>query len=141
MDPHNLSRFVAAQKDSYERALDEIRRGRKQSHWMWYVFPQVRGLGRSAMSETYAIRSLDEARAYLAHPVLGPRLMEIASAVLGLTDRSATEIFGWPDDMKLQSSATLFAAASSPGSVFHRILDQYFNGQQDPRTLELLSPA
>jgi len=139
MDPYTLSRFVTAQEDSYHRALEEIRGGRKQSHWMWYVFPQVRGLGRSAMSETYAIGSLDEARAYLAHPVLGPRLMEIAEAVLAIEDRSATQIFGRPDDLKLQSSATLFAAASPAGSAFERILERYFDRRQDQRTLQLLS--
>ena len=138
MDPDPLARFVTAQEEDYDRALAEIRRGCKQSHWMWYMFPQVRGLGRSAMSERYAIGSLYEARAYLAHPILGPRLLEISQAVLAVTGRSATEIFGWPDDMKLQSSATLFAAASPPGSVFQRILDQYFDGRQDARTMELL---
>jgi len=138
MDPYWLSRFVTAQERDYDRALAEIRRGRKTSHWMWYVFPQFRGLGHSAMSEMYAIGSLDEARAYLAHPVLGPRLIECAEAVLAVSGRSATEIFGWPDDMKLQSSATLFAAASAPASVFHRILDQYYDGRHDTRTMDLL---
>jgi uncharacterized protein (DUF1810 family) len=138
MDPYELSRFVTAQERDYDRALAEVRRGRKASHWMWYVFPQIRGLGRSEMAEQYAIGSLDEARAYLAHPILGPRLIEISEAVLAVTGRSATEIFGRPDDMKLHSSATLFAAASPPASVFHRILDQYFQGRQDPRTMELL---
>ena len=140
MDPFDLARFVDAQQHDYERALDEIRRGRKQSHWMWYVFPQVRGLGRSAMSDRYAIDGLAEAQAYLAHPILGPRLVEIAEAVLAIRGRSATEIFGWPDDMKLQSSTTLFAAASPSGSVFHRILAQYFDGREDPRTMQRLSP-
>jgi uncharacterized protein (DUF1810 family) len=138
MDPYQLSRFVTAQEGDYHRALAEIRRGRKASHWMWYVFPQCRGLGHSAMSVKYAIGSLDEARAYLAHPILGPRLIECAEAVLAVDGRTANDIFDSPDDMKLRSSATLFAAVSSPGSEFHRILERYFDGQQDPRTLELL---
>ena len=141
MDPFALSRFVAAQEPDYERALAELRRGRKESHWMWYVFPQFRGLGSSPISQRYAIGSLAEARAYLAHPVLGPRLVECAEAVLAISDRSATDIFGWPDDMKLRSSATLFAEASEPGSPFHRILARYFAGQADGRTLSLLGEA
>src|SRR5215213_10323708 len=105
-DPHDLSRFVQAQAEDYERALAEIRGGRKRSHWMWYIFPQVDGLGASPMSRRYAIRSLAEARAYLDHPVLGRRLVESAEAVLGVEGRSAREIFGSPDDMKLRSCAT-----------------------------------
>ena len=139
MDPYQLSRFVIAQERDYDRALAEIRRGRKASHWMWYVFPQVRGLGQSAMSEMYAIGSLDEARAYLAHPVLGPRLIECAETVLAVDGRTAHDIFGSPDDRKLRSSATLFAAVSPAGSLFHRILDHFFDGQRDPQTLQKLS--
>lgn len=138
-DPHDLDRFVQAQADDYDRALAEIRNGRKVSHWMWYVFPQSDGLGMSETSRRYAIRSVDEAVAYLGHPVLGPRLTTCVQAVLGVTGRSAHDIFGSPDDMKLQSCATLFAQASPGGSVFQQLLDQYFQGEPDPRTLELMA--
>ena len=138
-DSHDLDRFVQAQENSYAHALAEIAAGRKRSHWMWYIFPQVRGLGFSAMSRRYGIASLDEARAYLAHPVLGPRLVACTEAALGVPGRSAHDIFGDPDDLKLRSSATLFAAASPPGSPFHRLLDRFFDGQPDPATLGLLS--
>ena len=124
-DPHNLSRFVQAQQSDYEQALSEINTGRKRSHWMWYIFPQFDGLGFSSMSERYAIKSLAEAEAYLAHPILGPRLLEIAEAALAVDGKTATEIFGSPDDMKLKSSATLFAHLSPEGSVFHRLLETY----------------
>jgi uncharacterized protein (DUF1810 family) len=130
---------VVAQEHDYARALAEIRSGRKRSHWMWYVFPQYEGLGFSAMSRQYAIRSLEEATAYLAHPVLGPRLIECAEAVLALEGRSASEVFGSPDDMKLRSSATLFAHVSPPGSVFHRLLDRCFEGRPDEMTLQLIA--
>jgi uncharacterized protein (DUF1810 family) len=129
---------VRAQEGTYERALSEIRSGQKQSHWMWYVFPQFDGLGWSATSRRYAIKSLDEARAYLAHPVLGPRLVECAEALLSLQDLTANDVFGYPDDLKLRSSATLFAQVSSNGSVFHRILDKYFDGKPDRETLRLI---
>ena len=134
-DAHGLQRFVDAQEHTYAAALAEIRSGRKQSHWMWFVFPQIAGLGVSAMSQRYAIQSLDEARAYLEHPVLGPRLLEIAQAALDVDGKSAFDIFGTPDDMKLRSSATLFAQISEPGSVFHRVLDRYFDGRPDGQTL------
>lgn len=137
-DPFDLDRFVRAQEADYERALAEIRNGRKRSHWMWYVFPQCAGLGQSSMSQRYAINSLAEARAYLAHPMLGPRLTEIAEAVLTVQGRTAHEIFGSPDDLKLNSSATLFALVSPADSVFHRIIDKYFDGSRDERTLELV---
>lgn len=137
-DPHNLARFVAAQAGSYDQALAEVRAGRKRSHWMWYIFPQIAGLGSSSMAQKYAIRSLDEARAYLDHPTLGPRLVAIAEAALALPDRSATSVFGSPDDMKLRSCATLFAQASPPGSAFARLLDHYFGGQPDSQTLRIL---
>lgn len=140
-DPYELSRFVRAQEGEYERALSELRGGRKRSHWMWYVFPQLEGLGSSAISRRYAIRSVEEARAYLADPVLGPRLEECTEAVLGVEGRSAHEIFGSPDDMKLRSCATLFARASPPGSPFERLLRRYFGGEPDPRTLRLLGIA
>jgi uncharacterized protein (DUF1810 family) len=140
-DPFDLQRFVDAQRADYDRALREIRNGRKQSHWMWYVFPQFAGLGMSPTSQRYAIGSLAEASAYLAHPVLGPRLLECADAVLALRDRSALEVFGAPDDMKLRSSATLFAAVSPAGSAFHRIVEQYFGGDLDDRTRALIARA
>ena len=138
-DPFDLRRFVDAQEADYDIALREIRNGRKQSHWMWYVFPQFAGLGMSPTSQRYAIGSLAEASAYLAHPVLGPRLLECADAVLALRDRSALEVFGSPDDMKLRSSATLFAAVSPAGSAFHRIVEQYFGGDHDERTRALIA--
>lgn len=140
-DPHNLSRFVQAQEDNYEQALKEIRSGRKCSHWMWYIFPQFAGLGFSSVSTRYAIKSLAEAEAYLGHPVLGPRLAECAEAALGVEGRSAFEIFGTPDEMKLRSCATLFACVSPAGSVFHRLLDKYFQGERDGKTLRLLGVA
>ena len=140
-DPFDLQRFVDAQRADYDRALREIRNGRKQSHWMWYVFPQFAGLGMSPTSQRYAIGSLAEASAYLAHPVLGPRLLECADVVLALRDRSALEVFGAPDDMKLRSSATLFAAVSPAGSAFHRIVEQYFGGDLDDGTRALIARA
>ena len=140
-DPHNLARFVDAQADVYEQALAEIRSGHKRSHWMWYIFPQFEGLGFSPMSRQYSIKSTAEADAYLRHPVLGPRLLECAEAALGVEGRSALEIFGSPDDLKLRSCATLFAAVSPAGSVFHSLIDKYFQGQPDDATLRLLGIA
>jgi uncharacterized protein (DUF1810 family) len=137
-DPYKLSRFVQAQEADYARAIAEIRSGLKRSHWMWYVFPQIAGLGSSPTSVRYAIESLAEARAYLAHPVLGPRLLECAEAALAVPGRSAAEIFGSPDDRKLRSCATLFASVSPPGSVFDRVLDKYFGGKKDENTVRLL---
>jgi uncharacterized protein (DUF1810 family) len=134
----DLERFVRAQQRTYATALAEIRDGRKRSHWMWYVFPQVAGLGSSEMSRRYALRNAAEARAYLGHPVLGPRLVECFTAALGVEGRTAQQIFGSPDDLKLRSCATLFARVTPPGSVFERVLDKYFEGQPDPRTREFL---
>ena len=141
MSPFDLDRFVAAQDGIYSDALAEIAAGRKRSHWMWYVFPQFAGLGASATSQHFAIRSLAEARAYLDHPVLGPRLRQCAEALLSLQDRTAREIMGSPDDVKLRSSATLFAAVSPAGSLFHRLLERYFAGVPDERTLQLIADA
>src|SRR5262249_54006971 len=121
------------------RALLEIRAGRKQSHWMWYIFPQCEGLGSSPMAHEFSIKSVDEARAFLSHPVLGARLREIAEAVLALDGRSAHDIFGSPDDWKLRSCATLFAAVSPPASVFERLLEKYFGGASDENTLRLMA--
>jgi uncharacterized protein (DUF1810 family) len=137
-DPHGLSRFVEAQEGVYATALAELRAGRKRSHWMWFVFPQVAGLGVSPTAQHFAIRALDEARAYLAHPVLGPRLVECAAAVLAVEGRTAHEIFGSPDDLKLRSSMTLFAQVSAPGSVFEQVLDRFFHGRPDERTQALV---
>jgi uncharacterized protein (DUF1810 family) len=140
-DPHNLSRFVQAQEDCYAQALAEIRSGRKRSHWMWYVFPQFDGLGYSSTSRRYSIKSVAEAEAYLRHPTVGPRLLECCEAALSVEGRSALEIFGSPDEMKLRSCATLFACVSPAGSVFDRLLDKYFQGRRDDRTLRLMRVA
>jgi uncharacterized protein (DUF1810 family) len=135
-DPFNLQRFVAAQDEGgvYQQALRELRRGRKTSHWMWFVFPQIAGLGQSQMSRTYAITSLAEARAYLSHPVLGPRLLECAEVVAGSAAGSAEELLGGIDAQKLRSSMTLFLRADPTQPLFQRVLDRYFDGQPDPAT-------
>ena len=140
-DPYDLSRFLQAQERDYDRALSEIRSGHKRTHWMWYIFPQLDGLGSSPTAKHFAIKSLAEAKAYLEHPVLGPRLRECAEAAVGVPGRSATAIFGSPDDQKLRSCATLFACVSPPGSVFHRLLDRYYRGERDRKTLRLLGLA
>jgi uncharacterized protein (DUF1810 family) len=136
-DPFNLQRFVTAQEDWYTKALAEIRSGFKRNHWMWFVFPQIDGLGQSPTARFYAISGLEEARAYLAHPILGPRLRECAEAVLAVEGRSAHQIFNTPDDLKLRSSATLFAAVDTPGSVFERIIEKYYEGVPDHQTIAL----
>lgn len=143
-DPHDLARFVSAQRDSFDLALSEVRQGRKYSHWMWFIFPQLRGLGRSATAQRYGITGVDEAAAYLAHELLGPRLIAVCEAALSVEGRSATEIFGTPDNLKLQSCATLFAQVtlfahvSAADSVFQCLLDKYFDGKTDPHTVQLL---
>ena len=137
-DPFDLKRFISAQEGIYDRALAELRDGLKRSHWMWYIFPQVEGLGHSPTTRRYSIKSLEEARQYLAHPVLGQRLKESAEAVLAIPGRSAADIFGHPDDWKLQSSMTLFELVSGPESVFGRILDKYYQGKRDTRTLQIV---
>jgi uncharacterized protein (DUF1810 family) len=137
-DPHDLNRFVQSQDDVYDRALAEIKHGRKRTHWMWYIFPQLDGLGSSATSGRYSIKSAAEAEAFLRHPVLGPRLVECVEAVLSVEGCSAHEIFGFPDDIKLRSCATLFAQLSPAGSVFHRVLDKYFRGAPDRETIRLM---
>jgi uncharacterized protein (DUF1810 family) len=134
-----LERFVQAQEHSYDQAMSELRQGCKQSHWMWYVFPQFDGLGFSPTSRRYAIKSIAEAHAYLRHPILGPRLLASAEAALAVEGKAASEVFGSPDDMKLRSCATLFASVSPAGSVFHRLLDRYFGGTPDEATLRLIS--
>ena len=138
VDPFDLHRFVQAQEDVYAQALAEIRSGRKRTHWIWYIFPQVAGLGSSPTARRYAISGLEEAEAYLRHPVLGERLLECTTAVLLVEGLSATEILGSPDDLKLRSCATLFARVSEPGSVFGRVLAKYYAGEPDPKTLNLL---
>lgn len=138
VDPYDLKRFVQAQAKEYDEALAEIRSGLKRSHWMWYIFPQFEGLGMSSTSRRYSVKSVAEARAFLAHPVLGPRLLECAEAALSVEGLSATEIFGYPDDMKLRSCATLFGSVSPPDSVFHRIIEKFFHGERDTRTLQLI---
>jgi uncharacterized protein (DUF1810 family) len=136
-DPYDLARFISAQVGVYDRALAELRGGLKRSHWMWYIFPQIDGLGHSPTTKHYSIKSLEEARQYLAHPVLGARLVECAEAVLAVQGRSASDIFGYPDDMKLQSSMTLFELVAGPHSVFERVLDKYYQGKRDERTVQL----
>lgn len=135
----SLQRFVDAQEAVYPRALAELRAGAKRSHWMWFVFPQIAGLGSSSTAQRYAIASLDEAREYLAHPVLGPRLRACARAVLEVDGKSAAEILGYPDDLKLRSSMTLFARAADDPEVFTAVLDKYYDGP-DSRTLALIQP-
>lgn len=141
--PHDLTRFKKAQERDYETALAEIRAGEKQSHWMWYIFPQLKGLGYSSTSQYYGIRDLDEAKAYLKHPVLGPRLAEISSALLTLDTDDASAVMGYPDNLKLHSCMTLFELAAfelaAPElSVFSRVQEKYFAGHADRRTRELL---
>ncbi|MDJ1185752.1 DUF1810 domain-containing protein [Roseofilum casamattae] len=140
-DRYNLKHFLGAQATIYEKVLAELKAGRKTSHWMWYIFPQYRGLGSSMMSQKYAIQTLDEARAYLEHPVLGQRLLECTATVLGIEGRSAYEILGTPDDLKLRSCATLFAIVSPPDSVFEQLLNRFYDGDRDSKTLQLLGLA
>ena len=137
-DPYNLKRFLDAQATIYDRVLAELTDGQKRSHWMWYIFPQYKALGFSSMSKKYAIKSLDEARAYLNHPILGDRLLECTRTVLGITGRSVHEIFGSPDDLKLRSCATLFSVVSPADSLFVQLLERFYNGQRDAKTLQLL---
>jgi uncharacterized protein (DUF1810 family) len=137
-DPFNLERFVDTQAPLYEQARREMAAGRKQSHWMWFIFPQIAGLGQSPMSIRFAIASLNEARAYLAHPVLAPRLRECARLTLDVEGRTARDIFGSIDEMKFRSSMTLFARAAPDEDVFQRCIDKYFSGSPDPATLARL---
>lgn len=137
-DPYDLNRFISAQEEVYERAIAELRDGLKRSHWMWFIFPQIDGLGHSPTTRHYSIKSLEEARQYLAHPVLGRRLKECAEAVMAVQGQSAADIFGHPDDWKLQSSMTLFELVSVPQSVFGRVLDKYYQRKRDTRTLQII---
>jgi uncharacterized protein (DUF1810 family) len=137
----NLQRFLDAQATDYQQALAEIKAGRKRSHWMWYIFPQIQGLGFSSISQRYAIQDAREAAAYLQHPVLGARLVEISQALLGLAGSNATSIMGSPDDLKLRSSMTLFGAVPGASPVFQQVLDKFFGGAPDGKTLQLLGAA
>ncbi|AIV40612.1 MULTISPECIES: DUF1810 domain-containing protein [unclassified Curtobacterium] len=137
-DPFDLDRFVRAQEGVHEQALAELAAGRKRSHWMWFVFPQLAGLGRSATAQRYAIEGLAEARAFLAHPVLGPRLLEAARTVVDAPARSADDLFGGIDALKARSSATLFARAAEDPAPFRALLDRWFDGTEDPVTVRLL---
>ena len=138
LNQYDLSRYVTAQQRDYQSALTEIKNGKKVSHWMWYIFPQIRGLGKSSTSQFYAIQSLNEARAFLEHPYLGHNIIEISEALLSLDTSDAYEVFGKPDNMKLKSSMTLFARASEDDQVFLNVLDKYFKGKRDFRTLKIL---
>ena len=140
-EPDNLGRFVEAQDRVYERVCQELRDGQKTSHWMWFVFPQLRGLGQSQMAHRYGIGSREEAEAYLNHPVLGPRLRECTGLVNQVQGRSIEEIFGYPDDLKFRSSMTLFSSVAPGEQIFQDALDKYFGGEPDPRTLDLLSTS
>lgn len=138
MDINSLERFIEAQDHMYAVALDKIKNGRKQSHWMWYIFPQLRDLGMSSIAHIYGIAGLEEARAYLMHPTLSSRLCAISEILLTLGEKDPEAIFGRTNAIKLRSSMTLFALVSDSGSVFHKVLEQYYDGQMDERTLELL---
>ncbi len=137
-DPDNLARFIGAQEKVYETVLAELRSGSKRTHWMWFIFPQIDGLGRTPTAKYYSIKSWEEAQRYLDHPILGARLLECAGIVLAVDGRSALEIFGSPDNLKLKSSMTLFASVTDVQTVFVRVLDKYFDGERDQRTLDLL---
>jgi len=138
-DPYDLRRFVDAQESVYRSVVAELRAGRKRSHWIWFIFPQLRGLGRSATAIRYGIASRDEAAAYLAHPVLGPRLRECTRLVAQVDGRSIEEIFGWPDNLKVRSSMTLFAQATDDNADFQAVLEKYYGGEPDPATIDILS--
>ena len=137
-DKYNLKRFIEAQETDYPMALDEVKQGRKQSHWMWYIFPQVMGLGYTGTSITYGIKDLDEAAAYLNNEILGPRLIEISNVLLTLETNEANKVFGGTDSMKLRSSMTLFSLVPGADKVFQLVLDKFFKGEKDEKTLHLL---
>lgn len=137
-DKLSLNRFISAQKTTYQDALAEIKSGKKQTHWMWFIFPQIAGLGFSETSKYYAIKNLDEAIEFLGHPLLGMRLIEISAALLAIENKTASQVFGSPDDMKLKSCMTLFSALSHTNPVFDAVIDTYFNGEKDLKTLRLI---
>jgi uncharacterized protein (DUF1810 family) len=134
----NLERFIKAQEGTYERAVEEVKHGKKTSHWMWFIFPQIKGLGSSPTSQFYAIKDLNEAEEYLMHPVLGNRLVTISNELLKLPGNNTTAIFGSPDDMKLKSSMTLFSLVKNSNPVFEKVLEKFFNGEKDRRTVEII---
>lgn len=138
-DNNELIKFLDAQNQVYLKALSEIKNGKKETHWMWYIFPQIKGLGSSETAQYYAIKDLNEATAYLQHPILGKHQIEISEELLNLNEKTATQIFGTPDDMKLRSSMTLFANVKNTNPVFAKVLDKYFNGLADDLTLQLLN--
>lgn len=138
MDQYNLSRFIEAQETTYEVAMLELARGRKDSHWIWYVFPQIEGLGKSDTAKLYSIKSLEEGRVYLEHPVLGPRLVEACEILLSLKDASMNKVMGFPDDLKLLSSMTLFENISSENSIFSKIIEVYFDNNRDENSLRII---
>ena len=138
MTHHNLQRFITAQQNDYQIALTEIKQGRKRNHWIWYIFPQIAGLGYSETSKYYALKNIEEVQAYLNHPILGSRLIEICTELLKLPANNATQIFGTPDDLKLRSCATLFAALPNTNPVFQQVLDKFFNGEADKNTLKII---
>ena len=137
-DPYNLKRFVTAQDPVFDEVCGELRQGRKVGHWMWFIFPQLQGLGSSSMSSHFGISSLKEAEAYLKHPILGPRLRECTRLVNLIKERSIDHIFGYPDNLKFRSSMTLFVQLSTENQVFRDALEKYFHGREDPRTLKRL---
>mgnify|MGYP006123065663 FL=1 len=141
MDQYNLNRFVNAQLTTYECAMLELTQGRKESHWIWYIFPQIEGLGSSDTAKLYAIKSLEEGRAYLRHPELGPRLIEACEILLSLKDASMDEVMGFPDDLKLLSSMTLFEAVSEPNSIFTKIIEVYFDDERDENSIKIIEAA
>lgn len=138
MDKYNLERFISPQQRDYATAYAELSRGRKESHWSWWIIPQIVGLGRTSTSYNYAIKSLDEAVAFLAHPYLGKNIREISKVLLGLESNDATAIMGYPDDLKLRSCMTLFAEADPNEEIFQKVLDKFFDGKKDGRTLAIL---
>jgi len=138
MDKYNLNRFIEAQVDSYESAMGELSRGRKSGHWIWYIFPQIDGLGSSDITKLYAIKSIEEAQAYLEHPVLGERLIESCEILLSLEDLSISDIMGFPDDLKLKSSMTLFAQVSPQSSIISEVLSKYYEDDLDQTSLEII---
>ena len=138
MDKYNLTRFIEAQVDSYEPAMLELSQGKKSGHWMWYIFPQIDGLGSTDMTKLYSIKSIEEAKAYLKHPVLGERLIESCKILLTLEDHLISEVMGFPDDLKLKSSMTLFEYASSQNSIFSKVLNIYYEDERDKVSLEIL---
>mgnify|MGYP000939163107 FL=1 len=138
VDLFDLARFVSAQEQDYQKALSELKNGRKETHWIWYIFPQIDGLGVSSIAQNYSIKSLEEAKAYLSHPVLGPRLVECAEALRGVDGKTAREIMGSPDDLKLKSSMTLFELADESLAVFSQVLEKYYGGVRDEKTISLV---